>query len=271
MPKEVHRSPFVNLVGGGIAGCIAKTAVAPLDRVKILLQGGVVPKGLSLPQTLRFIYQRDGFFGFYKGHSMTLLRIFPYAGVQFSAYHLLRRLLPNSPLGIWVSGATAGAIAVSLTYPLDFLRARLAFSSSPLSALLLVVRSERARFPTFQGYFATLLGILPYAGTSFLFFQWSRQRVNSDFLSGLFAGAVGQTVAYPLDLVRRRIQLNSEVAGGFKYSGGIWQSLRFVHRRDGVRGLFRGLSLNYLRAAPASAISFFCYYRIASLLGEVSN
>ncbi len=38
---------------------------------------------------IRHIYHLDGIRGLYQGHSATLLRIFPYAGIKFMAYDQL--------------------------------------------------------------------------------------------------------------------------------------------------------------------------------------
>ncbi|RCI04828.1 hypothetical protein CU098_001121, partial [Rhizopus stolonifer] len=86
-------------IAGGIAGCMAKTSVAPLDRIKILFQSrnpafekyagtftGAFKAG-------RDIYKNGGLLGLFQGHSVTLLRIFPYAAIKFVAYEQYRALL----------------------------------------------------------------------------------------------------------------------------------------------------------------------------------
>jgi solute carrier family 25 protein 16 len=91
---------------GGISGCIAKTAIAPFDRVKIHFQlsslhlrkySGTVDflinfigplKGIFF--AIKDIYVTEGLYGLYKGHTATLLRIFPYAAINFSSYSILK-------------------------------------------------------------------------------------------------------------------------------------------------------------------------------------
>jgi len=78
-------------------------------------------------------------------------------------------------------------------------------------------------------------------------------------MCGAFAGASSQTVAYPLDVVRRRMQLAGAVSDGYKYSGCI-NTFVTVYMEDGVRkGLYRGLSINYLRVVPQVAVMFSVY------------
>lgn len=120
-------------IAGGLAGCIAKTAVAPLDRVKILFQAsnpdfqkyagtwtGAYRAGLA-------IYRDGGTRGLLQGHSATLLRIFPYAAIKFMAYDQWRALLiPNGDKETnfrrFTAGALAGMTSVTFTYPLELVR-----------------------------------------------------------------------------------------------------------------------------------------------------
>lgn len=97
-PPIDKRSPDYILrsgLAGGVAGCVAKTAIAPLDRVKILFQAqnpeyqkysgkwtGVFVAG-------REIMRNDGVMALFQGHSATLLRIFPYAAIKYMAYDSL--------------------------------------------------------------------------------------------------------------------------------------------------------------------------------------
>ncbi|PHH69310.1 hypothetical protein CDD83_5768 [Cordyceps sp. RAO-2017] len=78
-------------VAGGLAGCAAKTVVAPLDRVKILFQASnpqfakYTGSSFGVATAMRDIYHSEGSRGLFRGHSATLLRIFPYAGIKFLA------------------------------------------------------------------------------------------------------------------------------------------------------------------------------------------
>lgn len=130
-------------VAGGIAGSAAKTLVAPLDRIKILFQ-------TSNPEFLKYrgsfrglikagsvIWKGDGVSGLYQGHSVTLLRIFPYAAIKFVAYEQIRTLLiPNDDKETggrrFMAGSLSGLSSVFFTYPLDLLRVRMAFETKNL-------------------------------------------------------------------------------------------------------------------------------------------
>lgn len=127
-------------LAGGTAGVSAKTLVAPLDRVKILFQTNN-PHYRSMQgsyrgmwEAMKNIYNSDGIRGLYQGHSATLLRIFPYAGVKFVVYEQIRSfLIPNDDYETaarrFMAGSLSGIVSVSFTYPLDLIRVRLAFET----------------------------------------------------------------------------------------------------------------------------------------------
>ena len=136
---------YVILLGiaGGVAGSCAKTLVAPLDRIKILFQTSN-PEFIKYRGTFRGlidagkrIWKSDGVWGLYQGHSITLLRIFPYAAIKFVAYEQIRQILiPNDLYETagrrFMSGSLSGLASVFLTYPLDLIRVRLAYETRNL-------------------------------------------------------------------------------------------------------------------------------------------
>lgn len=121
------------LLAGGIAGMCSKTAVAPLDRIKILLQAhNKHYKSFGVFSGLREIVVHESFIALYKGNGAQMVRIFPYAATQFTSFELYKKWFssvmgPTSHIGRFLSGSCAGVSAVCLTYPLDTIRARLAF------------------------------------------------------------------------------------------------------------------------------------------------
>ncbi|PWN52825.1 putative LEU5-mitochondrial coenzyme A transporter-member of the mitochondrial carrier family [Violaceomyces palustris] len=132
----VLRSGFA----GGIAGCVAKTAIAPLDRVKILFQAQnpefqkYSGRWLGVFTAARDIVQTQGPFALFQGHSATLIRIFPYAAIKYMAYDKLHfYLMPTKEMEtgarLFMAGSMSGVLSVFLTYPLELIRVRLAFET----------------------------------------------------------------------------------------------------------------------------------------------
>ena len=207
-----------------------------------------------------------------------MLRIFPYAGVQFLVFERAKRFyrshLGDNHLVSFAAGSTAGVTAVSCTYPVDFLRARMAYTvgkdqgrSLRVTARHIYQTEGLATF--YQGVYPTILGMVFYAGFSFGIYDYlkhamleyeyfqgsSDQHLStvSNLVCGGLAGTISQTIAYPLDVVRRRMQLEHRPKGpdqsAFKYNG-IAQTLRLLYAENGVRTLWRGVTLNYAREFP---------------------
>lgn len=122
-------------VSGGLAGSMAKTLVAPIDRVKILLQvHNVHYEGYGIFESFYQVYKKEGFLSLYKGNGAQMLRIFPYAAMQFTSYEMYKslnkRLFKQKAdylINNLACGSLAGITAVTVTYPLDVIRSRLAF------------------------------------------------------------------------------------------------------------------------------------------------
>jgi len=310
-------------LAGGVAGCVAKTVVAPLDRVKILFQA-------SNPNFQKYagtwsgaftaggeIYRNGGIRGLLQGHSATLLRVFPYAAIKFMAYDQVRHaLMPTKEsetnLRRFSAGAISGMISVLITYPLEIIRVRMAFQTRspddksshrlrpsltramtqiyhesvlPLPSPATTTTSSASpsppqprspaspshlitRFPLFKfyrGFSVTIIGMIPYAGTSFLAWDFlrahflsstptSRPTPIADLSIGALSGALAQTVSYPFEVVRRRMQ----VGGLTKPDRWLrWdETVKAVWAARGWRGFFVGLSVGYLKIVPMTAVSF---------------
>ncbi|KAJ3340614.1 hypothetical protein HDU93_006729 [Gonapodya sp. JEL0774] len=129
-----------SLLAGGVAGCVAKTVIAPLDRVKILFQTSNpkfqrhIGSFTGFFDAMREIYTEYGARGLFQGHSATLLRIFPYAALKFMAFEQYKHwLMPvvadETGLKHLLAGSLAGVTSVFFTYPLELIRVRMAFST----------------------------------------------------------------------------------------------------------------------------------------------
>lgn len=285
-----------SLLAGGVAGMCAKTTVAPLDRMKILLQAhNEHYKNLGVVSGLRSVVKKESFLALYKGNSAQMVRIFPYAATQFTSFELYKQLLarvfgPKSHISKFCAGSLAGVTAVLLTYPLDVVRARLAFQvtgehiyNGISHAMRTIFQTEGGIVALYRGLVPTIMGMIPYAGLSFYSFECLKfvsmkylpnattkpcaqntgglvLTLPAKLLCGGLAGAVAQSVAYPLDVTRRRMQLSMMNPETHKFGIGWVPTMVMIFRQDGiVRGLYRGMSINYMRAIPMVAVSFTTY------------
>ncbi|THU61116.1 hypothetical protein C4D60_Mb07t19880 [Musa balbisiana] len=282
------------LVAGGVAGGVSKTAVAPLERVKILFQTRRTEfHSVGLLGSFRKILQTEGLLGFYRGNGASVARIVPYAALHFMAYEQYRRWIilgfPNigkGPVLDLISGSIAGGTAVIFTYPLDLVRTKLAYqvvgpsrlktrgpyhSSEQvyrgiLDCILKMYRKNGLR-GLYRGVGPSLYGIFPYSGLKFYFYEELKMHVPEEhkkdvvvkLACGSVAGLLGQTITYPLDVVRRQMQVQALSTSNYEVGKGTFETLVMIIRTQGWKQLFSGLSINYLKVVPSVAIGFTVY------------
>lgn len=115
----------------------------------------------------------------------------------------------------------------------------------------------------------TVVGVAPYVGLNFMVFESLKSRVPQNSHGqpetiylvgcGAIAGACGQTAAYPMDLLRRRLQLSDlrvNVPTYSKFSTGMWQGLKAIVRDEGIVGMYKGIVPNTIKVVPSIAIMF---------------
>jgi solute carrier family 25 protein 16 len=157
-----------------------------------------------------------------------------------------------------------GVTSVLCTYPLELIRVRLAFQTkaSDRTTLPQVIRSianeksgRNPLRPFYRGFSITILGMIPYAGVSFLTYgtlkryitRFDANPTTRDLAAGAIAGAVSQTASYPFEVVRRRMQVGGANGGaGVKWS----EAVESVLAKRGWRGFFVGLSIGYVKVIP---------------------
>ncbi|KAL0304701.1 UNVERIFIED_CONTAM: Mitochondrial adenine nucleotide transporter ADNT1 [Sesamum angustifolium] len=293
-PRRTFRSICKSLFAGGVAGGVSRTAVAPLERLKILLQvqNPHNIKYNGTVQGLKYIWRTEGLRGLFKGNGTNCARIVPNSAVKFFSYEeaskgilwLYRQQTGNedaqlTPLLRLGAGACAGIIAMSATYPMDMVRGRL------------TVQGPRALY---KGWLPSVIGVVPYVGLNFAVYEslkdWliktnpyglvenSDLNVTTKLACGAAAGTVGQTVAYPLDVIRRRMQMvgwrhaSSVVTGDGKSKSsleytGMVDAFRKTVRHEGFGALYKGLIPNSVKVVPSIAIAFVTYEVVKDILG----
>ena len=273
-------------IAGGTAGAVARTASAPLDRIKLLFQVQAVPSaGTSATaytgvwQAASKIFREEGFIAFWKGNGTNIIRIFPYSAGQLMSNDQYKRLLANADGELTVprrlvAGACAGMTATALTHPLDTVRLRLALPNSGYSgmgnAFTTMVRTE-GTVSLYKGLVPTLIGIAPYAALNFASYDMLKRYVyqNGDTKQnplanlglGGAAGTLAATVCYPLDTIRRRMQMKGVM---YRNQGDAFVT---IWKKEGMVGFYRGWVANTIKVVPQNAIRFVTYEFLKTLMG----
>ncbi|NXP80470.1 S2542 protein, partial [Ramphastos sulfuratus] len=294
--NQEKKNVLNSLMSGALAGAVAKTAVAPLDRTKIMFQGESLCLFAPLHEAYRLIYHtylNEGFWSLWRGNSATMVRVIPYAAIQFCAHEEYKQLLGSyygfqgkalTPFPRFIAGSLAGTTAAILTYPLDMVRARMAVTPKEMYSnivhVFIRISREEGLKTLYRGFTPTILGVIPYAGLSFFTYE-TLKKLHADhsgraqpspaerLLFGACAGLIGQSASYPLDVVRRRMQTAGVL--GHTY-GSILRTMQDIVREEGlVRGLYKGLSMNWVKGPIAVGISFTTFDLTQILLRKLQH
>ncbi|XP_047524278.1 calcium-binding mitochondrial carrier protein SCaMC-2 isoform X2 [Pieris napi] len=276
-----------HLLAGGIAGAFSRTCTAPLDRLKVFLQ--VNPTRENMVRCLARMINEGGINGLWRGNGINVIKIAPESALKFAAYEQVKRLIKgekkNQPLEIherFIAGASAGAISQTVIYPLEVLKTRLALrKTGQYLGILDAARKIYAREGLkcfYKGYIPNILGIVPYAGIDLAVYETLKKKYISKYQAnnsqpgillllacGSASCTLGQVCSYPLALVRTRLQAQERSAKGAE--GTMSGVFRDIVQREGFRGLYRGITPNFIKVIPAVSISYVVYEYASRSLG----
>jgi len=295
LSAETLPSPAVVLIAGGLAGIASRTATAPLDRLKTLMQVGP-PMGVRRPMALdgvrnglREILRAGGLASFWQGNGANCIKVMPESAIRFWTYDAVKARVcrdPCCPSGQerLVAGAAAGFVSCLAIYPMEVIKTRMAVAKqgqfSSIAACVRATVKHEGVGALYKGLVASLVGVVPYSAIDLALYSTLKERCirgRSDgelpvvtlLGCGAASSAVAQVVTYPLALAKTRMQVAGmggrsprvRIEYGLapvvrpEYSG-LLDCLRQTVRGEGVRGLYAGLVPNMLKAVPAVAISY---------------
>ncbi|XP_063281548.1 mitochondrial thiamine pyrophosphate carrier [Pelobates fuscus] len=291
---------------GSLSGLVTRALISPLDVVKIRFQlqiesfsgDGVRGKYRGILQAAGVILREEGLKGFWKGHIPAQLLSVSYGAVQFVSFemftefcHTSMSLDPRSPSVHFLCGGLSACSATLTVQPLDTLRTRFAAQGEPkvyqnLRQAIAIMYKTEGLFTFYRGLFPTLIAVFPYAGLQFSFYnllkrtwqlvapsdQTNKRGIDNfgNLLCGSGAGVISKSVTYPLDLIKKRLQVGGfeqarQAFGEVRTYRGLTDCLRRIRREEGLRGLFKGLSPSLLKAAVSTGLTFFSYEMFCSL------
>jgi solute carrier family 25 protein 42 len=276
---------ITSLVSGAVAGGVAKTVIAPLDRTKIHFQ--THDSRFSIREAAKFLsdtYNHHGFTALWRGNSATMIRILPYAALQYCSHEQFKIILKvdtnerkkNGKAKSFLAGSLAGLVSSICTYPLDLARARMAVSQSDKVRLTEIFKTlviKDGYFALYRGCLPSILGIIPYAGVTFFTYETAKRlhfeqtgKTEPNHLQrmafGALAGLLGQSASYPLDVIRRRMQTSPMRLGMTE------TIMRIVIDPAPFKSMYRGLSLNWIKGPISVGISFTIFDLLTKLLRE---
>ncbi|KAG0055078.1 mitochondrial thiamine pyrophosphate transporter [Linnemannia elongata] len=236
-------SSVQSFVSGATAGIMATACTYPFDllRTRFAVQRDVKVY-TGVPQAFRHIFRQDGVKGFYRGMTPALIQVIPYMGVMFGSYDSLKQL------AAWLK---AKAVDTS-------------FLSNPS-----VASSHNSE--------------TSYGSTSDPPYKEEKKKTFGQILLGLedmacgaMSGVISKTAVYPLDMVRKRLQIQGSeqqrnivgITGGGPGAAPttVWRCIVHIVRQEGYLALYKGLLPGILKAAPASAVTFLVFSQTGALI-----
>jgi len=272
---------------GGVAAAISKTAAAPIERVKLLVQNQaeMLKSGrLDRPYTgvadcLKRVVADEGFGSLWRGNLANVIRYFPTQALNFAFKDNIKALFgfKKERDGYWVwfagnmaSGGLAGAASLCFVYSLDYARTRLANDAKSakgggerqFNGLVDVYRKTLASDGVaglYRGFVISCVGIIVYRGCYFGFYDSLKPMLGKDLEDNFLATfALGWVVtiaaglaSYPLDTIRRRMMMTSGEA--VKYKSSIDCGAQIL-KAEGVGAFFKGAGANILRGVAGAGV-----------------
>ena len=293
---------LIDFCAGGVAGAVAKTATAPIERVKLLIQtqdanpkiiSGEVARYSGIVNCFTRVSSEQGFSAFWRGNTVNVIRYFPTQAFNFAFKDTIKNMFPryNPKTEFWqffatnlASGGLAGAGSLTIVYPLDYARTRLASdvgSGNPqfngLFDCLTKTMKSGGFFSMYNGFGVSVVGIVAYRGPYFGIFDTLKEKnpfkkdkgvvgLVSKFAIAQITAIIAGFISYPFDTVRRRLQMQSEKPKDqWLYKGTLDCAVK-ISRDEGVGAMFKGFGANVLRTL-GGALVLVGYDEIKRIIG----
>lgn len=291
-------------LAGGISGFFTRALTQPLDCIKVRHQLQLEPikkdvgaKYTSTLQTLVMMFKEEGIRGLWKGHVPGQILSITYGFGQFAAYDNFNRhsrkitfFEQHSDVRHIVGGGIAGAFGMSIATPFDVVRTRFIAQDhntgyrSIFDAFTSIIRKEGVR-GLFRGLVPSVTAIAPNAAIQFGTYNFILERYKNFMeiespsrhiilLSGTCSGIIAKSCIYPLDLTKKRLQIQEfqthrTTFGKNIKTTGMFDCLRKTFLKESIGGLYKGLAPAVIKSGMMSGFYFFFYEEIITAFNKM--
>ncbi|OAQ90620.1 ADP/ATP carrier protein [Purpureocillium lilacinum] len=282
--KVMGMPPFLaDFMMGGVSAAVSKTAAAPIERIKLLVQnqdemikaGRLDRRYGGIGDCFKRTIADEGTRSLWRGNTANVIRYFPTQALNFAFKDKFKAMFgykkDRDGYGLWVFGNAAGALSLLFVYSLDFARTRLANDAKSsktggqrqFNGILDVYRKTIATdgiLGLYRGFMPSISGIIVYRGLYFGSYDSLKPLVlvgplQGNFLASFILGwcvtTGASTLAYPFDTIRRRMMMTSGEA--VKYKGTL-DAARQIIAANGVKSLLNGAGANILRGVASAGV-----------------
>jgi len=273
-----------DFLAGGIAAAISKTAVAPIERVKLLLQVQAASKQIAADQQYKGmvdcfvrIPKEQGFAAYWRGNLANVIRYFPTQALNFAFKDKYKQIFlggvdKNTQFwrffaGNLASGGAAGATSLCFVYPLDFARTRLGADVGKtgkrefkgLGDCLVKIFKADGITGLYRGFAVSVQGIIIYRAAFFGLYDTAKGMTGKTniLVSWMIAQCVTTVsgiISYPFDTVRRRLMMQSGRKGGEVMYTGTLDCWKKIAKNEGGGAFFKGAFSNVLRGTGGALV-----------------
>jgi len=279
----------IDFMMGGVSAAVSKTAAAPIERVKLLIQnqdemiksGRLAEPYGGIGDCFKRVIKEEGVPSLWRGNLANVLRYFPTQALNFAFKDQFKKVFQGinaENKGYWAgfarniaSGGAAGATSLLFVYSLDYARTRLANDNKSakkggerqFNGLLDVYKKtlKTDGLPgLYRGFSISCVGIIVYRGLYFGLYDSLKPVVLKgtmrDSVIASFFLAWGITIfsglaSYPIDTIRRRMMMTSGEAVKYRSS---WHAATVIVANEGPKSLFKGAGANILRAVAGAGV-----------------
>lgn len=272
---------LINFMTGGLSGVIAKTATAPIERVKLLIQTQHSNAKITRPYTgiidcFHRTISEEGFRALWRGNLANVIRYFPTQALNFAFKDVYKGLLLGNPkdassskvvFSNLMAGGLAGSTSTFFVYPLDMARTRLGVDigrsaserqfRGPWDCIKKIYKVDGLR-GLYKGVGMSFIGIFMYRGLYFgsydsgkgLIFDYNKASFLEKFAFAQVCVIFSETISYPTDTIKRKLMLQA-AKKEVQYSGAI-DCITKTWKTEGYMGFMKGSFTNVLRGAGSS-------------------
>lgn len=286
-------------LAGGISGFLTRALTQPLDCIKVRHQLQLEPiqkhagaKYTSTFQTLLLMFKEEGIRGLWKGHVPGQILSITYGFGQFLAYDHFNRhsraikfFDEHSDIRHIVGGGIAGTFGMSIGTPFDVVRTRVIAQDknkgykNVFEALTMIIKAE-GYSGLFRGLVPGVVAIAPNAAIQFgtynfiierytAFMQKDQASRHEILLAGMLSGIIAKSCIYPLDLTKKRLQVQQFHGSRMTFgknitTSGMFDCLRQTFREERLAGLYKGWAPAVIKSGAMSGLYFFFYEEITT-------
>ncbi|OBT40652.1 hypothetical protein VE00_08359 [Pseudogymnoascus sp. WSF 3629] len=253
--------------------------------------------GRPLIDATKELWRAGGVRSLFAGNGLNVVKVMPESAIKFGSYEGAKRALasfeghgdPQNINGVskFIAGGLGGMVSQLCVYPLDTLKFRMQCNVEAHglrgNALIISTAKQMIReggmMSAYRGLTMGLVGMFPYSAIDLGTFEFLKSSIiayNAKKMNlpldhpdvypgsfatgtiGAFSGAFGASIVYPINLLRTRLQAQGTVLHPQTYTG-VVDCARKTVGKEGVRGLFKGITPNLLKVVPAVSITYMVY------------